>query len=208
MVFVSPSRTYRSELREQQAERTRELVAASARARFLEKGWAGTSVRSVAEGAGVSEATVYSIYGTKAGLASSLIDAAEQGANVRRTVAELRERAGDPVGQLRALVGFDRRLYEGAGDVLRVLAEGRRQYPELGAAYDEGRRRGDDQRRGAFSAWPAGVWRAGIDVERGVAIFGIVVSLESFGTATRDYGWRPDEVEQWWHHTLTELLLR
>ena len=208
MVFVSPSRTYRSELREQQAERTRELVAASARARFLEKGWAGTSVRSVAEGAGVSEATVYSIYGTKAGLASSLIDAAEQGANVRRTVAELHERAGDPVGQLRAFVGFDRRLYEGAGDVLRVLAEGRRQYPELGAAYDEGRRRGDDQRRGAFSAWPAGVWRAGIDVERGVAIFGMVVSLESFGTATRDYGWRPDEVEQWWHHTLTELLLR
>ncbi len=207
-VLVTPSRTYRSELREQQAERTRELIAASARARFLERGWAGTSVRSVAEGAGVSEATVYSIYGSKAGLASSLIDAAEQSANVRRTVAELRERADNPVEQLRAFVGFDRRLYEGAGDVLRVLAEGRRQHPELGAAYDEGRRRGDDQRRSAFSSWPADVWRAGIDVKRAVAIFGIVVSLESFVTATRDYGWRPDEIEEWWHQTLTELLLR
>ncbi len=206
--LVSPSRTYRSQLREQQAERTRELIAASARVRFLEKGWAGTSVRSVAEGAGVSEATVYSVYGTKAGLASSLIDAAEQSANVRQAVAELSDRAGNPVGQLRAFVGFDRRLFEGAGDVLRVLAEGRRQHPELGAAYDEGRRRGDNQRRSAFSAWPADVWRVGIDVERGVAIYGIVVSLESFVTATRDYGWRPDEVEQWWHRTLTELLLR
>src|SRR4029450_4312928 len=112
-----------SELRVQQADRTRALIAESARARFLEKGWAGTSVRSVAEGAGVSEATVYSVYGTKAGLASSLIDAAEQGADIRRTVAELSERAGNPVGQLRAFVGFDRRLYESAGDVLRVLAE-------------------------------------------------------------------------------------
>jgi len=208
VVFVSPSRAYRSELRVQQAERTRELIAASARARFLEKGWAGTSVRSVAEGAGVSEATVYSVYGSKAGLASSLIDAAEQGANIRQTVAELRERAGNPVGQLRAFVGFDRRLYESAGDVLRILAEGRRQHPELGAAYDEGRRRGDGQRRSAFSSWPADVWRAGIDVERGVAIFGVVVSLESYVTATRDYGWRPDEVEQWWHQTLSELLLQ
>lgn len=203
---MTPSRTYRSGLREQQAERTRELIAASARARFLEKGWAGTSVRAVAEGAGVSEATVYHVYGSKVGLANSLIDAAEQGANVRQAIAELEERAGDPVGQLRAFVGFDRRLYEGAGDVLRILAEGRRQHPELGAAYDEGRRRGDSQRRNAFSSWPDGVWRSGIDVERAVAIFGMIVSLDTFTTATRDYGWLPDRVEQWWDQTLVELL--
>ena len=205
---MSPSRTYRSELREQQAERTRDLIAASARLRFLEKGWSGTTVRSVADGAGVSEATVYSVYGTKAGLATSLIDAAEQGANVQRAVAELKERAGDPAGQLRAFVGFDRRLYESAGDVLRVLAEGGRQHPELAAAYDEGRRRGDSQRRAAFSSWPSKVWRPGIDVDRAVATFGIVVSLESFGTATGDYGWSPDELEDWWHATLTTQLLR
>ena len=205
---MSPSRSYRSELREQQAERTRELIAASARARFLDKGWAGTSVRSVAEGAGVSEATVYSVYGTKAGLASSLIDAAEQSANVEQAVVELKDRVGDPGGQLRAFAGFDRRLYEGAGDVLAILAEGKRQHPELGAAYDEGRRRGDGQRRTAFASWPKAVWRAGVDVEKAVAIYGIVVSLESFLIATRDYRWPAAEVEEWWHATLTELLLR
>jgi len=208
VVLVTPSRTYRSELREQQAERTRQLIAASARERFLEKGWAGTSVRSVAEGAGVSEATIYSVYGSKAGLASSLIDAAEQGANVQQAIAELKDRVGDPVGQLRAFVDFDRRLYGDGGDVLRILAEGRRQHPELGAAYDEGRRRGDHQRRNVFSSWPADVWRAGLDVERGVAIYAILVSLESFAIATGDYGWSPAEVEEWWHRTLTELLLR
>jgi len=205
---MSASRTYRSELREHQAERTRELIAASARARFLDKGWAGTSVRSVAQGAGVSEATVYSVYGTKAGLARSLIDAAEQGANVRQAVTELTERVGDPAGQLRAFVGFDRRLYESAGDVLRILAEGRRQHPELGAAYDEGRTRGDNQRRTAFTAWPADTWRAGVDVGRAIAIYGIVVSLESYATATNAYRWSPDDIEQWWHATLIELLLR
>lgn len=205
---MAASRAYRSDLREQQAERTRELIAASARARFLESGWAGTSVRSVAEGAGVSEATVYSVYGTKAGLASSLVDAAERGADLRRAIAELQERTGDPAAQLRAFIGFDRRLYEAAGDVLRILAEGRRQHPELGAAYDGGRSRGDSQRRALFSSWPADTWRTGIGVERAVAVYGIVVSLDTFTTATRDYGWSPAEVEDWWQGTLRRLLLR
>jgi AcrR family transcriptional regulator len=206
--FVSPSRRYRSELREQQAERTRELIAAAARARFEELGWAGTTVRSVAERAGVSEATVYSVYGSKAGLAGSLIDAAEQSADVSRAVAELQQRTGDPGEQLRAFVGFDRRLYERGGDVIRILGEGRRQHRDLGAAYEEGRRRGDSERRKVFSSWPAKVWRPGIETDRAIAVYGVIVSLESFDTATRDYGWSPDEVESWWHGTLAELLLR
>ena len=205
---MSTARPYRSELREQQAERTRGLIAASARARFLEKGWAGTSVRSVAEGAGVSEATVYSVYGSKAGLAGSLIDAAEQGADVGQAIAELQERDGDPGGQLRAFVDFDRRLYERGGDVLRILGEGRRQHPELGTAYDEGRRRGDSQRRTAFSSWPARTWQQGVTPERAVAVYAVLVSLDSFTIATREFGWSPDEVASWWHTTLVQQLLR
>ena len=206
--LVSVSRTYRSGLREQQAKRTRELIAAAARARFLDKGWAGTSIRSVAEDAGVSEATVYHIYGSKAGLAGSLIDAAEHSADVERAVTDLQERVGDPAGQLRAFVAFDRRLYERGGDVIRILAEGRRQHPDLGTAYDEGRRRGDHERRKVFSSWPAKVWRPGAGVERAVAAYGVLVSLETFDAATREYGWNPADVENWWHTTLAQQLLR
>jgi AcrR family transcriptional regulator len=205
---VSPSRAYRSELRERQAERTRQLIASSARARFLDKGWAGTSIRSVAEGAGVSEATVYNVYGSKAGLASSLIDAAEQSANVEQAIADLRDAAGNAAQQLRAFVAFDRRLYEHGGDVIRTLSVGRRQHPELEAAYDEGRGRGDNQRRNAFSSWSASAWRPGMDVDRAIAVYAVLVSLDSFDTATREYGWSPDEVETWWHTTLTAQLLR
>ena len=205
---MSTSRTYRSELREQQAERTRKLIADAARARFVEKGWAGTSVRSVAEAAGVSEATVYHVYGSKAGLAGSLIDSAERSADVDRAVAELRDRAGDPAGQLRAFTDFDRRLFERGGDVLRILAEGRRQHPDLGAAYAGGRSRGDAERRKVFAAWPASAWRRGVDVDRAVAVYAMTVNLDSFDTATRQFGWPPDDVEDWWVTTLVTLLLR
>jgi AcrR family transcriptional regulator len=208
VVLVTNSRPYRSQLRENQAERTRELIAVAARARFLEKGWAGTSVRSVAEGAGVSQATVYNAYGSKAGLATSLIDAAEGSADIPRVIAELAERAGDPAGQIAAFAGFDRRLYQHAGDVLRILAEGRRQHPELATAYGEGRRRGDMQRRRVFGSWPDAVWLPGVGVDRAIAIYGSLVSLEGFDIATGEYGWSPEEVEQWWARTLTTLLLR
>ncbi len=205
---MTSSRPYRSQLRDSQAERTRELIAVAARARFLEKGWAGTSVRSVAEGAGVSQATVYNAYGSKAGLAMSLVDAAEGSADVPRVVAELTERVGDPAGQIAAFVGFDRRLYQHGGDVLRILAEGRRQHPELASAYAEGRRRGDAQRRRVFASWPDAVWLPGVGVDRALAVYGSLVSLEGFYIATGDYGWSPEEVEQWWARSLTTLLLR
>jgi hypothetical protein len=36
----------------------------------------------------------------------------------------------------------------------------------------------------------------------------LVVSLDSYDLATVERGWRPDEVEQSWHASLSELLLR
>jgi AcrR family transcriptional regulator len=205
---MSTSRTYRSELRDSQAQHTRAVIAREARARFVAAGWAGTSVRSVAQAAGVSEATVYNAYGSKAGLAVSLIDAAEEGADVRRAAAELADHEGDPVAQLGAFVSFDRRLFQHGGDVLRVLAEGRRQHAELGDAYDEGRRRGDAQRRRVFASWPKTLWRSAVDVDRALAIYAMVCSLESYDVAVRERGWTPEQVEAWWHEALAELLLR
>jgi hypothetical protein len=35
-----------------------------------------------------------------------------------------------------------------------------------------------------------------------------VASLDSYDLATVERGWRPDEVKQWWHAGLSELLLR
>jgi len=204
---MSSSRPYRSELREQQAEHTRQLIAAAARKRFLHQGWSGTSVRSVAAEAGVSEATVYAVYGTKAGLANSLIDSAEESADVRRAVTELQQHAGDPFAQLGTFVGFDRRLFEHGGDVLRIVAEARRQHPELGDAYAVGRKRGEAERAKAFSSWPSNVWRSGVNQEQALAIYAILVCVESYDIAATERGWSPSRIEQWWQATLVELLL-
>lgn len=201
------ARPYHSALREEQAERTKSLIARAARERFVASGWAGTSVRSVAAAAGVSEATVYAVYGTKAGLGVSLVDSADEAADVDRVMRELSAAEGDPHGQLAAFIGFDRRLFEHGGDGLRVLVEGMRNEPALAAAYDEGRGRGERSRRQVFSTWPTAARRRGVSVQRALDIYAVTVSIQAYDIATRERGWAPDRVERWWVETLAEQLL-
>ncbi len=211
MVFVNDldtaARPYRSALREEQAHRTKLLIAQAARERFVDTGWAGTSVRSVATAAGVSEATVYAVYGTKAGLAVSLVDSADADADVDRVQRELDRATGDPRAQLAAFVGFDRRLFEHGGDALRVMVEGMRNEPALAAAYDEGRGRGDQSRRDVFSTWPASVRRKGVTLQRALDAYAITVSLPVYDIAIQERGWDADRLERWWVDTVADQIL-
>jgi AcrR family transcriptional regulator len=68
------TRTYSSSLRAEQARATRQRILDAARAEFLEKGWTGTTVKAIADAAGVAPATVYAVFGTKRAMLSGLID--------------------------------------------------------------------------------------------------------------------------------------
>jgi AcrR family transcriptional regulator len=69
-------RRYRSVVRAEQAQRTRERIVAAARALFLERGFAGTTITSVAEAAEVAPETVYASFRGKAGLLEAVVLAA------------------------------------------------------------------------------------------------------------------------------------
>ncbi|HEY7072969.1 MAG TPA: helix-turn-helix domain-containing protein [Acidimicrobiales bacterium] len=75
----TPRRRYHSPLRADQAQRTRGRVLDAAFRLFVERGYAGTTVATVAEGAGVSPETVYQSFGGKRGLLEGVIDAAITG---------------------------------------------------------------------------------------------------------------------------------
>jgi AcrR family transcriptional regulator len=73
------SRVYRSGRREAQARLTRERVLDAARAVFLERGFAGSTMRMIAGRAGVSVPTVELLFGTKGRLLKAAIDVAIAG---------------------------------------------------------------------------------------------------------------------------------
>ncbi len=74
MVEPVKTRRYSSELRAEQAARTRRQVLAAARKLFTTKGYPGTAVAEVARLAGVSVDTVYSSVGRKPDLLLAVID--------------------------------------------------------------------------------------------------------------------------------------
>jgi AcrR family transcriptional regulator len=72
-------RPYRSPQREERARGTRRQVLRAATTMFAERGYAGTTIRSVAAQANVSVPTVETIFGTKARLLKAAIDVAIAG---------------------------------------------------------------------------------------------------------------------------------
>jgi len=72
MAPVKTARTYDSSGRRAQAERTRETILDVANNLFLTHGYAGTTVPSIAEAAGVSAETVYKSIGAKSAIVRAL----------------------------------------------------------------------------------------------------------------------------------------
>jgi AcrR family transcriptional regulator len=63
-------------VRAEQAQRRRERIVEAARALFLERGFAATTIAGVAEAAHVAPETVYAAFGGKAGLLEAVVLAA------------------------------------------------------------------------------------------------------------------------------------
>jgi len=203
-----PSRRYDSPTRRAQAEETRRAIASAARELFLERGWAGTRVRDVAAQAGVSEPSVYAVYGNKAGLAMALLDSLDDAADPMRMMRELDEAKGDPARQLAVLTEFDRRLFEHGGDAITVIREAGRTKPELAEVVIQGRQRGDRNRRRIFRTWPEGTLRDGLDVDGARDVYAALSNVDVYLVLTRERGWSPERVEKWWAETMARLILR
>jgi AcrR family transcriptional regulator len=94
-------RRYDASRRRASAQATRERICAAAEKLFLRDGYARTSIRAVADEAGVAEATVYLVFSTKAALLNATI--------IRAT----RDNEGQPLSEL---------LGDPASDILRRVA--------------------------------------------------------------------------------------
>jgi TetR/AcrR family transcriptional regulator, regulator of cefoperazone and chloramphenicol sensitivity len=202
------ARSYESPTRRAQAEKTRRQIAHAARSLFVERGWSGTRVRDVAAAAGVSEPTVYAVYGNKAGLATALLDSLTAGVDFPRHMSEIKAAEGDPARQIAALVAIDRQLFEHGADAITVIREAGKSNPDLAPVYAAGRQQGDEARRRVYGSWPAQVWQDGVGLEDALDTAAALLSVDVYLELTQARGWSPDRVQAWWAATLTQLLLR
>ena len=201
----SGRRTYDSLRRTEQAQQTRASIAAAARRCFTANGWAATTVREVAQEAGVAVPTVYAAYGSKTGLALALADAADLAADPATELADLEAAEGDPARQLAAMAAYDRRLFERAGDLITMLRDAGRSEPELATVYRDGRRRADAVRAEVFASWPEGALRSDVGVS--IDVYAALCSIDVYTTLAVERSWSPGRIESWWAAVLPREIL-
>ncbi len=114
---VKGARPYRSTLRDRQRAVTRAAVVDAATRLFVEHGYAGTSIATIAAEAEVSPETVYAVFGTKRELLNAVVQAAATGVAEGGAVVE-----AELLDRVRAQPGQRRRfemLAEATHDTLR-----------------------------------------------------------------------------------------
>jgi len=96
---VKSTRHYDSPVRRAQALKTQEAVLDAAHSRFLDTGYAATTIATIAREAGVSVDTIYKTFGGKAGLVRAIYERGLAGrgpAPAYQRSDEMRARETDP----------------------------------------------------------------------------------------------------------------
>ena len=197
-----------SSLREQHLAVTRQAILRAARALFAERGFAKSSVKAIAERAGVAIQTVYATFGSKAGVAMALVDLIDQEAGVLDVVEKL-ARLDDPAALARAFARLRRQIREHCGDIVRTLREGAALEPELAAAWQEGMRRrhaGLERLTARLDAQHA--LKDGLTPARAAAVAAALVTDDVCDVLVDQRGWTFADYEAWLGDTLVTLLLR
>jgi len=206
---VKPKRKYASARRAGQAADTREAVLAAARAQFIAAGWQGTTVAGIARAAGVSNETIYAVFGTKQAVLLAVVERAvrrgEPGVPLLDQAGpQAVAAAGDQRRQIALFAEDIARILDGVADLMAVVRTAASSDPALAAFYrnlHEGRRRNL-----AFvidALLKTGPLRPGLDADAATATVWRLASPELFLlmrqveglTADRYAGWLADMLE-------------
>jgi AcrR family transcriptional regulator len=210
---VKGKRGYRSAVREERARANREAILTAAYRRFLDDGYAATSIARIAEQASVSEDLVYKLFTSKRGLLVEVLNFAvtgqadsprvldQEGPQTVRTEPDQRKKlamfASDIAGRIARARPVD--------DVMRSAGEVDAEMAVKYASMHRTRLRNINQ----FVRWlaDAGPLRQGLTLEQGAATAWLLCSPATHQQVTEQLGWDQPTYATWLHATLAALLL-
>ena len=207
---VTPRRRYRSERRRAAAQETRVAILEAARRCFLERGYAGATIASIAAEAGTAAETVYATFGSKVALLEALVRGAARGDEE----TEILEQAGparvsaatDQREQLRLLALDISERLDRVGPLLVVLAAAARSDPALAELH----RRLHEARLSNLRTIPTSLARNGrlrIDDEAAAETIWALASPDLYTLLTESRGWPREQYATWLADALGAILL-
>lgn len=198
--------------RREKAARTRGKIIGAAHHEFLERGYHGATIASVAKRAGVAPQTVYFVFHTKAELISAVIDAAVMGESELPPQLtdwwRAMEAEPDPVEALRHFVRGASGAFERASALAVVLTAAALTDDELRTRSEHH----EELRRTGFRAVVEGLaakgtLRPGLDVGTATDVLLTVYSDNTYHQLRTEHGWTEDQVVTWFADTLPAILL-
>lgn len=190
-------------LRDRREVLTLRTILTAARALFTEHGYARTPIRLIAQQAGVAPQTIYTHFGSKAGVLAGLVDLLDDEAGLPDLMAKAAEME-DPADLLGLVAKASRQVRERCGDILAILNSGAAVDPDIAASRAEGDRR---NRLGVKLVIDR-IGDAGRPVHaRAVDIVLALTSDGVYDNLVTDAGWSLDEYEEWLARTLISAVL-
>jgi AcrR family transcriptional regulator len=191
----------------------RKAVVEAARALFLERGYAGTTIEAISDLSDVPPATVYRLFSSKLGILKALLDvsiagdeeavALEDRLHVRALLTDQ-----DPRSQLSGLARTIRGIMSRAEPVHRILVSAAGSDPDAAALLaDLLRQRQHGHAQIARSLARAGALRPQLGERDADDIIHAVTSPEVYRLLVCDRAWPPERYEQWVKEILIDQLL-
>lgn len=211
---VTVKRGYESPLRAQAAQRTRSLIREAATRLFVERGVVATTVREVAEAAGVSPRTVHIAFpGGKTQLFHEALDVAVGGDEADITVIDRpqwKDILAEPDGRraIELAVAFGTELLERAGPLIMAGIESSGADADMRGLSEEGSAATLTNMRGlARSLKRHGALRTGMSPNEAGEILYALASPHMHELLRRRCGWSVEHYRRWLVDALVAALL-
>jgi AcrR family transcriptional regulator len=191
--------------RQRQALETRRLIAEAAGRLFLERGYAATTMDTIAGEAGVAVSTVYAAFKNKRAVLREIRMGWHERTRAREINAEA-ARQPDPELRLEMVANSNRRQWEQGAGLIAI-------YQDAAAADREAATELAEALRGRKAALDRVVegmeeaLRPGLDLSRAAAILRSLCRPEVYQELVEESGWSPDEYESWLGEALKRELL-
>jgi AcrR family transcriptional regulator len=206
----APSRSGRGQARTRLARRA---VVEAARALFLERGYAATTIDVLSDHSDVPPATVYRLFSSKLGILKALLDRSIAGDDQPAAVQERPDVASlftetDPHKLLAGFAGITTAINQRTNDIYRVLESAADSDPAAAELLDEVRQQRDrGQSRIARSLGRARALKPGLRERDAADLIHALMSPEVYRLLVGDRHWTPERYQQWLATTLTQQLL-
>jgi AcrR family transcriptional regulator len=211
MVDVKRSRKYTSPVRDEQAARTRARILDAAADLFLERGYARTTMKDIADRAGVARDTVHAVFGSKGRVLTALIDVrlVPDGsvANVtQRQDAQAIKNESDQRKQIELFASFIAGISTQLRPVFEILRTASAVEPDMAQVFAE-MNRFRMQNMQTYARWIAARGPLRVGTRRAGEIMWALASPDVGRMLCEELGWTQAQHARWLADTLARTLL-